>query len=940
MKFKKKISLMLAAMLVISSLSFPAMADNVENVENVEMLFSDDFEQYTQPESGNPLLWGDGSNMSVTYDNDYFKYTNYAGVNTAQKNDTYNPFMTEGTLAKHIQFVEGKNVGSGKSMTVTSQGFIDYAGIIKQSNITKSKLNDKKLIFSIDFDVNRMFIGEGYGVWLSEFQDGKVAPDQMENRTPQAATKEEFIRRQLIAVAPEAKGGRPQIYAFGQKIGEAELGTAYSYTLELTPNGNGGYKAAAELNGTKLANITQNIPTEEEIAGCKYVTMSPIIHKWTIYDSQFGRTPTDDNGNKNYQNDIDIISLDNLMLKTEQAPEIPVIGTQIDESVANTIDISFINEKDGNSIAVNPISAGDIAIDNNASISGIEMHSDNTGIKIYLTDTNAGETYNISFTVSTPDASAEKIVTLQYVSPETKSQEVFTLFSDDFEDYPVAGHETGIPLVVAKDKKSPSYDTDEFTYASIAGVWEKEAYEKFMTAGTLEDHIKFEPSSGFGSGNVMKVISQGFVNYAGMVKRSNFTSAKIADKDIVFSVDLNVNRMFLGEGYGIWLANANGNDEIDPLQTEDWYPAKLTTGEMTNGKYSDEEIAYRKKQLMTIAPTGWTKVDIDGSGRNSEPIAVYAFGQKVGEVTAGVNYNYRLELIPDGKGGYSAQATLTSYVDGVEIKKLRKIENTDLLPNVTELTSYTNVMMSPMVHLWNITAYQLENTGTYENGKEIIKIDNLAMYSTKHFELDKTKGQNGISNLNSYGEISVADKKFTLNMSCELNKSNLDISKFEIDNGAVIKNVSADGYQVNIELDNIKPSTEYKINVGGIFNAANCEYTDEFTLKTSNGVDVAPIKLNDDNQLNIGTDNKVEVTIHKQDGSGSEMRPAVFVIVYSKSGDDYMWKKTYCPEPQTFGNNTSIIIDDIEISQNDRLCVYVWNDLTQMNSLTSMVEFK
>ena len=243
MKFKKKISLMLAAMLVISSLSFPAMADNVENVENVEMLFSDDFEQYTQPESGNPLLWGDGSNMSVTYDNDYFKYTNYAGVNTAQKNDTYNPFMTEGTLAKHIQFVEGKSVGSGKSMTVTSQGFIDYAGIIKQSNITKSKLNDKKLIFSIDFDVNRMFIGEGYGVWLSEFQDGKVAPDQMENRTPQAATKEEFIRRQLIAVAPEAKGGRPQIYAFGQKIGEAELGTAYSYTLELTPNGNGGYKA-------------------------------------------------------------------------------------------------------------------------------------------------------------------------------------------------------------------------------------------------------------------------------------------------------------------------------------------------------------------------------------------------------------------------------------------------------------------------------------------------------------------------------------------------------------------------------------------------------------------------------------------------------------------------------------------------------------------------
>ena len=316
MNFRKVLALCMSVILPILTLIVltPSVIEAAElNFSTV--LFSDDFEQYTQPESGNPIFWGDGSNISVTYDNNYFKYTNYAGVNTEQKNDTYNPFMTEGTLAKHIQFVEGKSVGSGKSMTVTSQGFIDYAGVIKQTNITSEKIDGKKLTFSLDFNVNRMFIGEGYGVWLAKYQNNRIVPDQMENRTIQTATLEEETGKQLLVIAPIVKDGKPQIYALGQRVGEVEYNTEYTYTLELTPDGNGGYTAAAYLNGNILDTVTNNILTMEDVAECKYVMMSPISHKWTIYDRQFGRKPTDDSGNKNYQNDIDIISVDNLSMK-------------------------------------------------------------------------------------------------------------------------------------------------------------------------------------------------------------------------------------------------------------------------------------------------------------------------------------------------------------------------------------------------------------------------------------------------------------------------------------------------------------------------------------------------------------------------------------------------------------------------------------------------
>lgn len=65
--------------------------------------------------------------------------------------------------------------------------------------------------------------------------------------------------------------------------------------------------------------------------------MSPIAHKWTIYDSQFGRTPTDDSGNKNYQNDVDIISVDNLSMKATVVGVTPIFNDDFEDYNGNPV---------------------------------------------------------------------------------------------------------------------------------------------------------------------------------------------------------------------------------------------------------------------------------------------------------------------------------------------------------------------------------------------------------------------------------------------------------------------------------------------------------------------------------------------------------------------------------------------------------------------------
>ena len=637
MKVKKLLALCMSVAVTATAATtvMPVMAETSTQT-NSTVLFSDDFEAYTNNTNGDlPLYYGEGQSMKSTYKSDYFKYTHYAGVNTKQKSDTYNPFMTEGTLAKHIQFVDGKSVGSGKSMTVTSQGFIDYAGIIKQSNITADKIAEKALTFSIDFKVNRMYFGEGYGVYLANYDSSldKIVPNQKEDANMDALRSVD-TDKQLLVVAPERKDGKPQIFAFGQNIGEVETGKAYTYTLKLTPDGNGGYTAAAYIDSTALKNIAADkLPTVKEISSFEYVMMSPISHKWTIYDSQFGRKPTDDSGNKNYQNDIDIISVDNLMMT----------ATVIDNSV---------------------------------------------------------------------------------------------LFSDGFDGY--TGDKPYTPIGEDWGKKPTSYNDNYFRRNGWAYVVDisKTNESKIMVPGNLNEHINFAEYAGFGNGKVMTVISQGAVDGYGIIKASNITESNIADKKLVFSIDFKIDRMYYGEGYGIFMSSANASGELSPEQIENFWPGQTLA--------SDDSL--KKKQLLEMYPV--SRVTLDANGHNTAAISAHAFGQKIADIYADRNYTYTLELIPDGTGGYKASAYFTENGSAGT-----KVNITANVPTVAEFATYTNVMMSPKVHKYTLYSNQFEspsaitNPPQYENGKKIISLDNIMMRTVDYANMEgaTVKGYAAIS---------------------------------------------------------------------------------------------------------------------------------------------------------------------------------------------------
>ena len=602
MKVKKLLALCMSVAVTATAATtvMPVMAETSTQT-NSTVLFSDDFEAYPNNANGDlPLYYGDGKSMGSTYKTDYFKYTTSAGVNYVAQ---YEDMITQGSLAKHIQFLENKGVGSGKAMTVTSQGFIDYAGIIKQSNITANKIADKALTFSIDFKINRMYFGEGYGVYLANYDSSsnKIVPEHKEDAYMDVL-KSVDTNKQLLVVTPERKDGKPQIFAFGQNIGEVETGKAYTYTLKLTPDGNGGYTAAAYIDGTALKNIAADkLPKVNVISSFEYVMMSPIVHRSTIKNNA---------GVTKYENDIEIISVDNLMMT----------ATVIDNSM---------------------------------------------------------------------------------------------LFSDDFEGYPYSTNDDGLPLWYGAKENgtiAATYDNDYFKYHTGYAIDTREnvvsAYEGWMTNGSLAKHIQFIENAGVGTGKAMNITSQGFLNWSGILKQSNITSEKINNKELVFSIDFKVDRMYYGEGYGIYFSEYNSSkDEFSPYQKEDAWPDILFGANKTDAN----------KQLLLIAPD-----KKDGAPQ------IFAFGVKVGETDSAKAHNYTLRLVPDANNSYRVYASL----DGTNLGEV----NSSDIPSVTTLANFKYIMMSPVAHKSTIR-YNAGVT-SYENDKSIVSLDNLMMRAVEPVNME------------------------------------------------------------------------------------------------------------------------------------------------------------------------------------------------------------
>ena len=322
---------------------------------------------------------------------------------------------------------------------------------------------------------------------------------------------------------------------------------------------------------------------------------------------------------------------------------------------------------------------------------------------------------------------ATAATTVMPAAAETSSQtNPTTLFEESFDTYPYVNGYTDegstLPINYGDGKKATAYNSNQFRYWADAQIDNNKVtnpnYEKMMTAGTLKNHIQFNQYSGFGYNKVMTVTSQGGANYSGILKQSNITQSKITDKKLVFKVDFKIDRMYYGEGYGIYMSKANSNDELEPNQIENYYPAQVAGNDATEDM--------KKKQLLAIFPSG--KVTLDNDGHNTDAIPAYAFGNKIGDVSANKNYTYTLELTPDETGSYKASAYLSA--DG---SAGSKADITSNVPTVTDFATYTHIMMSPMVHNWTLYAEQfgkpsdITNPPQYENDKKIISLDNLKM---------------------------------------------------------------------------------------------------------------------------------------------------------------------------------------------------------------------
>lgn len=636
MKVKKFLALCMSVAVTATAATtvMPAAAETSSQTGSIT-LFEESFENYTDNKPLNPKEW---DKKPSSYNDNFFRRCNWAGADEIT-GDNYPKIMIKGDLDEHIKFAEYSGFGNNNVMTVTSQGGVNGYGILKASNITSGNIAGKKLVFSIDFKIDRMYYGEGYGIYMSnENSSNELDPMQIENYTPdQVAGKdatEDMKKKQLLAIFPSGKvtldndGHNTDAipaYAFGNKIGDVSANKNYTYTLELTPDETGSYKASAYLSadgsaGAK-ADITSNVPTVSEFAAYTHIMMSPMVHKWTLYDGQFGK-PSAITNPPQYENDKKIISLDNLKMTAEV----------IDNSV---------------------------------------------------------------------------------------------LFKDDFEGYPINAS-GDLPLWYgSKDKNTntiaATYDNDYFKYHTGYALDTREnvvsGYKNWMTNGSLAKHIQFIENTGVGTGKAMNITSQGFSNWGGILKQSNITSEKIDNKELVFSIDFKVDRMYYGEGYGIYFSEYNSSkDEFSPYQKEDAYPDILFGANKTGAN----------KQLLLIAPD-----KKDGAPQ------IFAFGVKVGETDSTKAHNYTLRLVPDANTGYRVYASL----DGTNLGKV----NSSDIPSVTDLANFKYIMMSPVAH--KSTIKNQAGVTSYENDKSIISLDNLSMITTEPVNMDGVK-------VNGYAKVS------------------------------------------------------------------------------------------------------------------------------------------------------------------------------------------
>ena len=481
----------------------------------------------------------------------------------------------------------------------------------------------------------------------------------------------------------------------------------------------------------------------------------------------------------------------------------------------------------------------------------------------------------------------------------------YKLIDEGFEDY------TEEYVTQAKENDNKQYEKNSFILnnsASSTSIFygDAAADNEKLEAGDITKLGKISKDGQFGSGNnYLNIQSQAIVQRATMWQRSNITPERIANKTLVFKTKFMIpSDSQWGRGFGAAVVLSGAENGI------------LPNGPAGSYDLSVDRAVNCKHRLATIIG-------------EYESTQFQVFGENVGEVSKGTEYNVTVTMVPKNDGTYTVTAQLNDITKTLTGKKTYDKNEVDTIPTQAELGSYSFVGVTSHTHkyfvLRNFTA-----DNKYQPNKDLIYFDDISLKRANKFTLEST------GDLTSGGTIDMAKKYITLGFGEAV--QSVDESKITIDNGASVESAKideADNKKVKITFGGLKRSTAYTIKLAGIVNPIGIEYTGELSLGTSSGVDV------DFNGITFA-DGKVTVPVAKNSAVSGTVKPAVIVCVYDGSVTNApLAKKAYVKEQEiTSETYTNIEVTGIEKAPGDKVRVFVWDGLSTMNPLAQSKDFK
>lgn len=505
-----------------------------------------------------------------------------------------------------------------------------------------------------------------------------------------------------------------------------------------------------------------------------------------------------------------------------------------------------------------------------------------------------------------------------------------TLFEDDFDTITNI-----IDKGTVSTAQSGEYDKATFVRHGMANIYQSllpddDSYDDYTE--TFPDHAGDIDKTANVNNGVLTITRQGARDYA-LVKKSNINKERIRSKELVFEMDFslpgsggNYNFTSTGEGVGVWLAESKDKNDSafgpSPTSNMGIYPNRYF------GIGTDRDSWYEQKRLFGIRPASY----------KSEIMTVYFLGDSM-QFSNGYpdkEYKYILRMIPNELNSkYTAIAAI--YDEDRNILCSKAVE-TDSMPTPTDLgENFKYVSISTFAHPYTIKCEMKPVNDVYRNNVELFKIDDLKMSAVNKYEISRTEG------LNSFGEISMSDKSFSLVMSTDVDIDALSANNFSIDGGAVIESASVnpdDPKIIDLKLGGIKPNKSYSIELKDIFNKYNISLSGSITLKTSNGFDCKGITLNGSENGNVKNgDNNLKVIISKSAEINEEFNPVVIAVVYKDIGGAHKCTGIYSVSEKITDSGT-VEINNIHADKGEKIDVHVWRSSDDMIPISKTVSFE